>query len=193
MTDLSYIWGAIYKGYGRDIFVVLVMGLGLGGLLQERAHGTAGFTLALPVSRSRLIAVRAAVGIAELAFLALLPALVIPALSRFVGESYPFTQALHFSFLWAGCGTVIFGTAFFLSTMLAGEYSAWIVCFVALFFYSAIVNVPPLVSFPSVNFFRIMAGRQLISPLPWLPLCVIALLALAWVMVADRITRRQDF
>jgi ABC-type transport system involved in multi-copper enzyme maturation permease subunit len=163
------------------------------GVRRERAHGTAGFTLAIPVSRSRLIAVRAAVGVAELALLALLPALIIPALSPFVGESYPFTQALHFSVLWAGCGTVVLGTAFFLSTLLAGEYSAWIVCFVVLFFYSAIVNVPPLASFPSVDFFRIMAGRQLIGPLPWLPLSIIMLLALGWVMVADRITQRQDF
>jgi hypothetical protein len=38
-----------------------------------------------------------------------------------------------------------------------------------------------------------MAGRQLIGPLPWLPLSIIMLLALGWVMVADRITRRQDF
>jgi hypothetical protein len=63
--------------------------------------------------------------------------------------------------------------------------------------------VPPLVSFPSADFFRIMNGfnmpylkspdRLLIGPLPWLPLSVIALLAFVWLMAADRITRRQDF
>src|SRR5258708_33137852 len=58
----AYIWKAVYKGYVRDFFIILVIVLGGGGLLQERAHGTAGFTLALPVSRSRLMGVRAAVG-----------------------------------------------------------------------------------------------------------------------------------
>src|SRR5579871_2717430 len=49
-----YIWSAVYKANVLDLFILLVIVLGLGGVLQERAQGTAGFTLSLPVSRWRL-------------------------------------------------------------------------------------------------------------------------------------------
>jgi hypothetical protein len=74
--------------------------LGFGGLQRERAHGSASFTLALPVSRLALIAARAAVGLLEILALALLPVILVPALSKFVGEAYPLSQALEFSLLW---------------------------------------------------------------------------------------------
>jgi hypothetical protein len=67
MPYSKYIWSAVYKSNGlRDLYLVLVLTLGLGGLLPERARGTSGFTLALPVSRFRLVATRAMVGLAEL-------------------------------------------------------------------------------------------------------------------------------
>src|SRR3954470_13033078 len=61
----EYIWKGIFKGQLRDIYVVLALLLGLGGLDRERGHGTTGYTLALPVSRWRLIAARGITGIIE--------------------------------------------------------------------------------------------------------------------------------
>ena len=50
MTYIGYIWKAVYDSFGRDIFLMLSIILGSGGLLQEKAQGTAGFTLALPAN-----------------------------------------------------------------------------------------------------------------------------------------------
>ncbi len=57
LTYLEYVWRIVYKGYLRELFVLLTLLLGIGGLLRERDYGTASFTLALPVSRLRLVSV----------------------------------------------------------------------------------------------------------------------------------------
>src|SRR5215468_7435184 len=56
------------------LFAVL---LGTGGLVSQAARGGALFTLSLPVSRRRLVAVRAAVGLTELVVLAFVPSLLL--------------------------------------------------------------------------------------------------------------------
>jgi hypothetical protein len=57
--------------------------LALGGLRREHAAGTAAFTLALPVSRMRLGAVRVATGWLQVGALACIPLLIVPALSPY--------------------------------------------------------------------------------------------------------------
>src|ERR1700730_107921 len=155
----AYIWKALYDGPVRDLFMVLVLFLGLGGLLRERAHGTAHFTLALPVSRRRLVAVRAVTGLLETAVFAVIPALVIPTLSPIVHRSYPFSQALQFSLLSIGGGAVIFAASFLLSTIVAGRYSSAVVGFLALLSYALIVHMADPRSFPSIDLFSLMNGE----------------------------------
>jgi ABC-2 type transport system permease protein len=203
LSYTAYVWKAVYKGYVRDFFIILVIVLGGGGLLQERAHGTAGFTLALPVSRSRLMSVRAMVGLCEVAFLALVPAFVITALSPWMGEYYQLNQALQFSMLWAVGGSLIFGAAVLLSTVLAGEYSGWIVSFLCIMFYSAAVNITALQQFPSLDVFKIMSGAEMPyfssvdysikGPLPRLPLSIILAIAIGFIGFASRFTKRRDY
>jgi len=43
-----YVWRITYKGYLRELFMILAILLGLGGLTREGDQRTAGFTLALP-------------------------------------------------------------------------------------------------------------------------------------------------
>ena len=79
--DLPYsawVWGNIYGNMNPTVFIILVMILGLGGLQRERPAGTSAFTLALPVTRWRLLTVRAAVGLIQVAILSFLPAMLIP-------------------------------------------------------------------------------------------------------------------
>ncbi len=85
-----------------------------------------------------------------------MPAVMLGALSPQVGESYQLTQALRFSVLWTMGGAVLFGTSVLLSGICAEEYSAWIVCFLSMMFYSAAVNITPLQRIPWLNFFKIM-------------------------------------
>ena len=74
-----------------SLFAVL---LGTGGLLSQASGGGALFTLSLPVSRKRLLGVRAATGLAELLALAFVPPLLLPLLSPAVGQSYGIGDAL---------------------------------------------------------------------------------------------------
>lgn len=134
----------IYAGAAKGTFAMLVIFLGLGGLLRERRHHTAVFTLALPVSRLRLVLTQMAVGILELAALSLLPAILIPSFSLLVHQYYPLAEALHFSILWFGCCSVIFAATFLLSVVVDGEYTAPVACYVALMLEVLISNWPSL-------------------------------------------------
>jgi ABC-2 type transport system permease protein len=199
----EHIYNLVFSGTAKGIFAILVIFLGLGGLLRERAHGTAIFTLALPVSRLRLAVSQIGIGLLELAVLALLPALLIPAVSPLVHQSYPFSQALQFSVLWFGCGTVIFAIAFFLSVVLGGEYTAPVTCFILLFLHTAIALWRPLKPY-RINIFWTMGGVGMMhwgpqntlvlsSPLPWMRLLIFELFAFAMIAMAARISQQQDF
>jgi len=202
LTYIGYIWRITYKTYLRELFAILVLLLGVGGLLRERAYGTAGFTLALPVSRLRLIWARAGVGFLEVAALSFLPALVIPALSPLVHQSYPWTQALQFGALWTVGGALIFTMGFLASVIFASEYSAPVAALLILLLYSAIADLPFLERYP-VDIHDIMSGvgmryfqpntSLLTGPLPWTALAVISLIACGLIALAGRITQQQDF
>lgn len=205
LSYAHYIWSAVYKANALDLYILLVIVLGLGGVLQERAQCTAGFTLSLPVSRWRLIAVRAAMGWAQVAVLALLPALLIPLLSPCVGEAFPFVRALQFSVLWAGCGMVIFALTFFFSTVLSGAYSPAIASVAGLIACSILARLPLLERHPAFDLLETMHGAQVstthgeaslaafAAPLPWLSLILYALVALCLTGAAGSIMARRDF
>src|ERR1700736_2924472 len=104
MTYIAYIWKSVYNSLGRDIFVILSIILGSGGLLQERAHGTAGFTLALPVSRRSIVYTRAVIGYLAVLAIAAVPIVVVPVASHYIGQQYPVVQNIGLFFILAGCG-----------------------------------------------------------------------------------------
>jgi ABC-type transport system involved in multi-copper enzyme maturation permease subunit len=201
-TYVEYIWELVYKGYLRELFVVLALLLGIGGLLRERDFGTAGFTLSLPVSRLRLLSVRAALGLAQVVALSLLPALLIPAISPLRGESYPWAQALQFALLWAVVGALIFMLGFLASSLFGGEYTALVVAFLGLIVYSIISDLPfferhsldvhDIMSGTGMKYFP-PKGSALIGPLPWNALTVILLIGFSLAALSGRITRQQDF
>jgi ABC-2 type transport system permease protein len=141
MAYAEFIADKIYDGGIRQIFTVFVVVLGMGGLLQERARGSAGFTLALPVTRTRLIAVRAGIGLAEMGGLALMPALVLVVLSPVVHQACPLSVPI-LSAGWAANGAAIFSLAFLLSSVLGGAYAALTASMTLLFAYALFVRLP---------------------------------------------------
>ena len=201
-TYAGYIYLRIYEGFARGTFLLLALVLGLGGLQRERAHGTAGFTLALPVSRIRLMAVRAAVGVLQVAALSLLPLMLVPGLSWFVGQSYPWRQSLEFSLLWVVVGTAVFAAAFLGSAIFANEYSALAVSLVAFFTYPLATHLSLLRRYP-LNIHFIMNGigmpyfdprtDLLVGPMPWTILSVVAKVAMTFIASTAVITRKLDF
>lgn len=203
MSYAEFIWKAIYRGAVRDLFTILVMMLGLGGLLQEQARGTAAFTLALPVPRNRLVATRALVGFVEVAFLSFVPAALLPLLSSILGESYPLNQALLFGVLWAAGGSIMFAATLLLSTFLAGEYTPWIVSTASLVVYLVLAGIRPFSTVPSLNFMDVMngsrmpgfreAGYAMAGPAPLLPIAAMGLAAIGFIWAAAVATERREF
>jgi ABC-2 type transport system permease protein len=122
--------------------VILALMLGMGGLERERAHGTAAFTLALPIGRWRCGVARGLAGVIETVVLAFLPAVVVPVLSPLVHQSYSWAQALQYGVLWTTGGVVIFAMGFLASVLFGGEYSAPIAAIAFLFAYSITADLP---------------------------------------------------
>lgn len=177
--------------------------LGLGGLQRERANRTAGFTLGLPVSRLRVVGTQIAVGTIELAVLAALPAILIPSLSAASHRSYPFPVALHFSVLWFFGGLVIFAASFLLSVAIPGEYTAPVVCYLALVLHTFVAAWHPLAVY-RLNLMWIMGEFQTMRwntahsllqppPLSWPRMSAMALFAFLLFSAAIRVTDKQDF
>src|SRR5579872_2212946 len=76
--------GALFLFWGFS-----AMFLGLGGLLRERAVGTADYTLSLPVSRTRWFLYRSLIGALQSMAAALIPALAIPVIAALSGGNFP--------------------------------------------------------------------------------------------------------
>jgi ABC-2 type transport system permease protein len=199
----AYVHRFAYNGWLRGPFVMLAMVLGLGGLLRERSHGTAPFTLSLPAGRFELTAVSAAVGLAQLVALALLPALLIPALSPWLAhESYPLSQSFEFAALWVTCGGAVFASAFLVATILGGEYNGFMVTWLLFFVYTMAANAPPLRAHPALNLNRIMSGSRMVyfdvatsrlAGLPWPLLAVVGLVGLSFLALSWQVVERRDF
>jgi len=203
MTYIAYIWKSVYNSIGRDIFVILCIILGSGGLLQERAHGTSGFTLALPVSRRRIIFTRAMIGYFGVLAIAAVPIAVVPFVSRYVGEQYPIGQNIGFFFLWAGCGAVFYGLTFLLAHWIEGDYLSVLIAVPSLMLYGALLNLPWLSQLRMLNIFDILNGEEmpylnetqhlLVAPLPWLALGVMVAVSAVLITFAARRIEPLDF
>jgi hypothetical protein len=201
-TYATYIWKTVYNSFGRDLFVILTIALASGGLLQERALKTLGFTLALPVSRRRAIAVRAAMGYLGVVAMALTPAVVIPLMSPYVGVQYATAQAMEFSLLFASTGAAIYGLAYLLAYFMGGEYSAMLVTVPALMAYGALLQLPWLDRVPMLDIFHVMNGEDMpffnetqhliTGPLPWRTLMVTLCVAGCFVLAACRGMDERD-
>ena len=203
MTYIAYIWKSVYNSIGRDIFVILCIILGSGGLLQERAHGTSGFTLALPVSRRRIIFTRAMIGYFGVLAIAAVPIAVVPFVSRYVGEQYPIGQNIGFFFLWAGCGAVFYGLTFLLAHWIEGDYLSVLIAVPSLMLYGAALNLPWLERLRMFDLFSILNGEDmpffnegshlLVGPLPWVALGIMLAIGATFAIAAARRMQPLDF
>jgi ABC-2 type transport system permease protein len=192
----------VYSNAPLVIFLVFAVLLGLCGPSRERSKGTAAVTLALPVSRSSLVATSAIVGLTQTCVLALLPTLSIICVSAFLHRHYPISQALQFALLWIPCGSLCFSIAFVSSSIIKDDsvVQTAVIGFFLLYFLLAL---SPLVPAP-INLLRIMSGDQmpyfsrdsgllLINELPWRLLSVLLLFSTASLMGSGQLAKRQDF
>ena len=189
----GYIWAQWVRQNMTQTLSLFAALLGTGGLLSQASGGGALFTLSLPVSRGRLMGVRAATGLIELLALAVIPSLTVPLLSPAVGGTYGIGQAL----VHGGCAfvaaSVIFSAASLLSTLFTDVWRpALIVCVAA----AALGIVEPFFGhYSRYSLFGIMDGEMYFrgAGLPWLGLLVSAAGSTAMLLAAGRNLDRQDF
>src|SRR5262249_17408227 len=149
---------------------------GSGSLLSQSSGTGVLFTLSLPASRRRMLAIRGAAGLAELFVLALVPALLISVVSPMVGERYGVGTAVVHGVCLFGAGSVFFSLAFMLSTSFN---DLWRPLLIAL----AVVVVAGLAEaaggFSTYGIFRVMSGETYFrtGALPWTGLIAAAALS----------------
>ncbi|HEU4636455.1 MAG TPA: hypothetical protein VFS41_09775, partial [Edaphobacter sp.] len=139
---VQYIHWTVFGGVVRGMMQLSCLLLGMGGLQRDRRQNTLGFTLALPVSRFRLVASRAVLGLVQVLALATIPTLLLPASSHLVGQQLPFDYAVRFVPLWFAGGCFTFAISFVASVLFASEYVSLAVAYVTYIFYLAAVRHP---------------------------------------------------
>ena len=194
----KYLWILLFKGYFQALWIVSAVILGLGGLWQEQATGSASFTLSLPVSRKHLILSRVAVGIAEVAILSFVPLILISAISPLAGYSFPINEAVLHAVLIVGGGLVFYGLGVLLSHLMRNEFSVTTLALSVCLVLYIVFNVLRVETY---NPFDLMSGKHYLDPdtfllrgdLPWLSLGVYLAVAATMVFIAAKIAERRDF
>ncbi len=118
-----FIWHFVYADMFQKIWVIFAVLLGIGGLSREAAHGSAGFTLTLPVSRATLFRTRALVAAIELFVLNLIALATLIVCSRLAGLIYPLHHGLTYNALLFAGGIVFLAGSLCLTEFVEGEYT----------------------------------------------------------------------
>jgi ABC-2 type transport system permease protein len=196
-----YLYHFVYADFFQKIWVFLAVLLGIGGLSREASHGTAGFTLSLPVSRLRLFATRASIAVAELLVLTVIALIAIVIGSRIMRLPYPIDHGVtHLATLFAG-GLVFLAAALFLSELVEGENTPVVIALGAVgllyFVMQPYVDGAPLDWF-AVPFAvpKLMAGAPDINSardIPWIGMTASLLGATVLGALGIRRAQRSDY
>jgi hypothetical protein len=189
----GYVWTQWFRQTPTSAGALFAALLGTGGLAAAASGGGALFTLSLPVSRHRLIAVRAATGLAQWLALAAVASLAIPLVSPAIGESYsPRAALVHAVCLFAG-GAVIYSLALFLSTVFGDLWRPWLIALAVALPIAFAEQLAPGVS--PVAVFGVMTGEHFFrtGSVPWLGLLTTTIISAALVYGAAVNFAHRDF
>ena len=190
-TYPSFVWANWFRQNLAQMGSLFAVILGTAGLLSH--SGGALFTLSLPVSRRRLLGVRAAAGLGELLVLAVLPSMLIPLLSPAIGERYGVGNALVHSACLFVAVSVFFSLAFFLSTIFNDVWRPLLIALAIAIVFSLIDQL--LLHSPAQSLFGVMRGETWFRSgrLPWAGLLGSALASAALLYGAVVTFARRDF
>ena len=191
----GYVWWQWFRQNLRDMWTLFAVLLGAGGLLSQTSGGGALYTLSLPVSRSRLLQVRAVTGLLELAVLALVPSLAISLVSPAIGQHYSVVDGLIHAVCMVLGGAIFFSLAFMLSTVFADVWRPALIA-IAVFYGISFVE---LMSSPNpssrVGPISVMTADSYFRSgvVPWFGLALSLLASCAMLYAAVRNIERRDF
>ena len=193
-----YVWTGLFHYALQGLWVLAAFVVALGGLAREKATGVALFTLGLPMGRLRLFLIRASVAWAEAIAFGLASALLIPAISPLVGESYPFFQALRFGASMTAAGFVVVTFGLLLSEIFEGEFTSPVVGLCAL---TAIFLAYRAHTLRGWNVFDVMSATtsihretQLLSGgFHWFDMVICLLISSSLLLATHAVIRARDF
>ena len=197
----QYLYWEIFSGPVLMLTQILFLLLGLGGLQRERKQGTAGFTLALPVGRGRMVAWRAIMGLLQVAAIAMVPIVVLSAASPLVGERFVPQHGLAFLPLWIIGGMVTYSLAFLCSVLFTSEFTALGAAYGVFLLYQLATRMPNMhPHLLSVG--DLMIGKlgnsinlqtlEWTGTIPLVALCEFTAVALCLFVAAGWVTSRQE-
>ncbi len=198
-TEPSYFYGLIH--FADDTMCVLWVGavtlLGMGGILREKALGSASFTLTLPVSRAKLMRTRMYVVLLESACLIAIPWIAIVLTIGTAGKPRLLQQAWAHVFRLALGGSIFIALPLLVSSLVEGEYTAPVVCMVAVIalafgFSPALHEYDPFVFILGNDQFNRATGI-LRGPLPWVHGLATVALAILIAAAAIKAIQKREF
>ncbi len=181
------------------MWIAAVIFLMMGGLLQEKKSAASSFTLALPLSRERLMRVRILFGLLQATALTIIPWGAMFLVACATGKANSLSQAVFHIVLLAGGGIVFFAIALLVSSLVEGEYTAPAVSLGILFADVIAMGDPPLRAYSPWNF---MLGTQyydrtatqlLLGTIPWMHVVINVLVAGLLTALSIAAIRRRDF
>src|SRR3954471_19669685 len=196
-----FLWHFVYAEMFQKVWVILAVLLGIGGLSREAAHGTAGFTLSLPVSRYALFRTRALLAVAEMLALSTIALATVVVGSRIMALPYPVGHGvIHLATMFAG-GLVFLAASLCLAEFTEGEHTPVLVALggVGLLYFM----MQPYIDGAPLNWFavpfavpRLMAGPADItsaSDVAWNGMAASLAAAALFFALGIRRTRRGDY
>jgi hypothetical protein len=184
----GFVWWEWFRQNLQQLWTLFAILIGAGGLLARSTGDGALFALTLPASRREILGGRLAVGLAELAVLALVPSLLIPLMSPAIGQHYSILDVLVHGVCLTVAGSGWFCLTVLLSTMFRDFWRPMLIAgslalVIALVEYAT--GIGPFHVMNATSYFR--SGQ-----LPWAALLAMALVASALAYAADRTYERQD-
>ena len=189
----GYVWAQAFRQNLPQMATLFAVLLGIESLWAHSSRSATRFMLSLPVSRRRLLGVRAATGLGELFAITILPPLVVPLISPAIGSAYGVGAALaHGLCLFAACA-VFFALALLLSTRFADVWRPLLIaCAIAVALSLAGFAAGDLSHY---SIFYLMTGESYFRTgnMPWLGLLTSAAASAALMYAAGVSISRRDF
>ena len=199
MPFTRYLWETVYQGSLLATWIAFVVLLGLGGLRREHSTGPAAFTLSLPTRRSTFLQAQAVVALVEAIVMGFLPALLVPALSRLIGQTFAIGQALCYAVLLVGAGLVFYGWTVLLSHLTDGRLTALMISATSIGAFFVLVKT--IRALDDFDIFDTMCGKDMLDthtfllhgPLPWPRLGITITIMLGLVALSILLVEHRDF
>ncbi|HEY1494882.1 MAG TPA: hypothetical protein VGF49_10075 [Candidatus Solibacter sp.] len=199
-TKLNYYYFVLRSGHTMlgMMWVAAVTLLLMGGILREKAVGTATFTLALPVSRPRLMRIRIGMGLLQAAALAVIPSAAMWITAITTGKVNDAGQPAFYLALLLGGGLVFFSMALLTSSLVEGEYTAPVVSFGVMLAMTVVLGEGGLRESSPFGFINGLAyydrhSGLLTGAIPWGHIAIYCAVSALLVAVSMLVVQRREF